>query len=143
MVNYYILWPADREARLIELHLAGETSRVIADEFGLSRNSIIGKIQRLRAAGRLPKLPPEKQNQKSVAQKELAMVRRLKGAPTPPKPLPKPEPPVDGILLTETLEHHCRWPVRGEGYDMKVCGHHKVTGAYCAKHAKIAYHGYR
>lgn len=49
-------WPPAREQRLLQLVANGRTGGEIAAELGVTRNAVLGRINRLRQAGRLP--PP-------------------------------------------------------------------------------------
>src|SRR5262245_55021407 len=156
-----ITWSSER----IELHEryfhAGLSCSQIAREMGVTRNAIIGKMNRLglspprdlatrqaehRRAARLahPKLPrsprPKRARVNIFAQHEL-----LKAA------FPEPQPRVEevpihngrGCTLLELSQAKCRWPISNPGAaDFCFCGNEPIEGLpYCPGHARIAYRG--
>ena len=58
-------WTDERIARLKEMWAAGESAAVIGAEFGVTRNSIIGKVNRLRLASH--KATPRKPKEPRIA----------------------------------------------------------------------------
>lgn len=57
-VNF--VWTAEHEETLIAMVEAGDSRGVIAKHFGLTRNSVCGKVDRLKKAGRLDGAPVRK-----------------------------------------------------------------------------------
>jgi hypothetical protein len=60
-------WTADRLAQLEELWKAGATAQAIADQLGVSRSAVMGKLFRLGSAverRRASKKPDEKRGEK-------------------------------------------------------------------------------
>lgn len=76
-----------------------------------------------------------------------AMQRCCAELAEPSAPVPAPAilaapaaPAAEGVRLLEASHRHCRWPVSGEGADMRVCGAQVVGGKvppYCEQHMKM------
>src|SRR5262245_341015 len=134
-------WTAARVAQLKSCFDAGLSCSQIADEIGVSRNAVIGKINRMRlsrfgavvARPRQRRAPP-----RFVSQHQILAALRAE-----PQPLPQ-EAPVDAgprCSLVDLDEAGCRWPISDPGArDFGFCGRTKVNGLpYCAGHARMAY----
>ena len=52
-------WNPDQIATCIKMHLAGDTASTIGRHLGITRNAVIGKLSRLKAAGACPQLSDE------------------------------------------------------------------------------------
>jgi GcrA cell cycle regulator len=154
-------WTPERCEQLAELWAAGLSCSQIAAEMGegLTRNSVIGKVHRL-------KLPPRKE---AHHKSNLRYMRN-----PPPKPAKKPaKKPIKGFrpgvalpLLPEAMpgdlealkgdvwaalpntspkpllavsdDKGCRWPI-GEERPYLFCGEDIHRGVYCRSHAAIAF----
>jgi GcrA cell cycle regulator len=114
-------WSAHRVEELKRLVTAGYSCRQIADEIGVTRNSVIGKMNRLglsRPKDILPR-PRETAERKRAPWRpkiitQLQLLMRL-----PPAPVPRPEDItiVDGrgCSLLELSPGKCRWPINEPG----------------------------
>ncbi len=140
-------WSDNRVEELKRLVAAGYSCRQIADEIGVTRNAVIGKMNRLGLSRPkdLPARPRETAERrrmpwrpKIITQHELLM--RL-----PPAPVPRLEDItiVDGrgCSLLELSPGKCRWPINEPGAaNFCFCGNTQATGfPYCVGHARIAY----
>lgn len=110
-------WTDKDIEKLVALHLKGLSAREIGAQFNVTRNAIIGKLSRLKAAGRCPEpsdsvLLRKKQNQRITSANILkSTLRRENPKPaSKPKPLPKPKPvlrlvqkPVEVAPVTEVV----------------------------------------
>lgn len=92
-------WTDEAVEEVIALHLKGLSAREIGAKFGITRNAIIGKVSRLKAAGRCPELGEavllaKKQLHKITSSNILkSTLRRENPRPAPiAKPIPKPKP---------------------------------------------------
>lgn len=147
-------WTVERVELLTKLWADGLSCLQIAKELGgVSRNSVIGKVHRLRLPGR----------GKAATLRDCAISNRSRaGLLASSKPryiiagsgvvLEKPpghapraivpqidEPPGACTLLTLT-EHHCKWPVGDPNSDdFTFCGAKRERGSYCNHHAGRAY----
>jgi hypothetical protein len=126
-------WTTTEDERIVKLWAEGNSSSVIADIIGRSRNSVIGRLSRLRKEGQ----PVE------VRGKVLPPVRK----PRVPKPKPTPVSANAGKPTTTTLvgglvksllnlrANQCRWPL-----DDKFCDEVREEGrSYCVHHRKLSF----
>ncbi|WP_050994893.1 GcrA family cell cycle regulator [Bradyrhizobium liaoningense] len=136
-------WTVDRLDTLKRLWNAGASQAEIAAELGVTRNSIAGKISRLK----LTRAPSQRAPRKSQAgikrpkkpNPALAWTTRSKPEPLPEEPAPTGE----GVQLTELTNTTCRWPFGSVGApDFCFCG---VPPAdfnggrpYCRVHTNLA-----
>jgi GcrA cell cycle regulator len=148
-------WNSERVAALKRGFDAGLSCSLIAREIGVSRNAVIGKMNRmgltrpkeaivrqLRAPRPVrPKLPavwrPPRRPPTVVAQHEMLRVAF-------PEPAPRSEDiPFNGrgCTLLELGQEKCRWPISSPGAaDFCFCGNAPVKGLpYCPGHARMAY----
>ena len=144
-------WTAERVELLKSRFEAGLTCREIADDIGVSRNAVIGKIARLnlsRAEGVGERFSEPRESAKARAPRSAPSSQRqvLKALRArPPAEEAPPEPVLCGehrCSLLELSEQKCRWPISDLGSaDFWYCGNVPVKGfPYCAGHARIAYH---
>jgi GcrA cell cycle regulator len=138
-------WTTER-IEALKIHFqAGLSCREIANEIGVSRNAVIGKISRLNLT-----------RDKGVfrARKEPASCPRPRGAQRLRQILmksfpsePEPETPDESVQnghtcsLFELSEATCRWPISSPGQaDFCFCGNTPLEGQpYCAGHSRLAY----
>jgi GcrA cell cycle regulator len=151
-----VTWDSER-VELLKRHFnAGLTCSQIAREIGVTRNAVIGKMNRLglsrpkdviaaqqehRRAARLSRQkPPRTWRPKRLdifAQHEIL-------AEAYPAAQRAEEVPIAngcGCTLLELGREKCRWPVSNPGVaDFRFCGNAPVEGLpYCLGHARIAY----
>ena len=152
-------WSSERVELLKRCFQAGLSCSEIAREIGVTRNAVIGKINRLglsrpndgiasqlqqRRAARLahPRAPrtwrPKSPRPNIFAQHEMLIAAF-------PEPQPRAEDiPIRngcGCTLLELGQGQCRWPISNPGAeDFCFCGNEPVKGLpYCLGHARIAY----
>ena len=139
-------WTSDRVAQLRSCASAGLTCSQIAGEIGVSRNAVIGKMNRLGLSRPRAMAAPERQH--AAGRPRSDNVTRLFSQHRilmrlPPEPLQPPETirNGDGCSLLELTPGKCRWPINEPGAaDFCFCAHPKVEGLpYCVGHARIAY----
>jgi GcrA cell cycle regulator len=151
-------WSSERVELLKRCLYAGLTCSQTAREIGVSRNAVIGKMNRLGLSR------PKDLIARQLEQKRAARLARPKTPRTwrPKRPLldvfvrhemmraalPRPEPAEDipiynglGCTLLELGRGKCRWPISNPGAeDFCFCGNEPVKGLpYCVGHARIAY----
>jgi GcrA cell cycle regulator len=144
-------WSAERVELLKRYVRAGFTCLQIAREIGVTRNAVIGKLNRLglsrpsgsaRAAAR-----PQETNGSRMRRprpiKQRGILRTV-FAEAPPAAAEATEPAVpsaDRCTLLELAYDKCRWPIsEPDAKDFSFCGNPAVAGlSYCAGHARIAY----
>jgi GcrA cell cycle regulator len=138
-------WSNER-IELLKTHFAaGLTCREIANEIGLSRNAVIGKLSRLNLT-RDKKPTARRENAKtgrgrSVPRLQYRILRKLftEAAPAENEQAIQSE---QHCSLLELSEEKCRWPINNPGEeDFCFCGNQPLGGLpYCAGHSRLAYH---
>jgi GcrA cell cycle regulator len=139
-------WTAERVALLKNRIDAGLTCAQIAREIGVSRNAVIGKVNRLglsRFRSASAGEPGRTGASKLVRPRPLTRNRTSPASPARER-LAFPEPPVDSAKrcsLLELAQGHCRWPISEPGAeDFGFCGNEQAVGLpYCPVHARMAY----
>ena len=138
-------WTTER-IELLKSHFAdGLSCREIANEIGVSRNAVIGKLSRLSLTREkkpeIRRANPAKTNRpRSVPRLQYRILRKLFAEATPAE---------DGhaiqseqhCSLLELSEERCRWPINSPGEeDFCFCGNRPLQGLpYCAGHSRLAY----
>ncbi len=141
-----VAWSAEHVDTLRQLWLEGHSARVIGDRLGRTRNSVIGRVHRLRLAKRIStigerKKPGPKKNpgafRKSRARPPELRVARVK----PPRPQEVPSPEARMISLMELTPFTCKWPLGHPGEPgFAFCGAVPFPNrVYCEHHARLAY----
>ena len=147
-------WSSERIELLKRCFHAGVSCSQIARELGVTRNAVIGKMNRLGLS-----------RPKDVIDRQLERRRAAKPArPKTPRPwhpklfarhemliagFTEPQPHGEdipiykgrGCTLLELSHGKCRWPISNPGAeDFCFCGNEPVKGLpYCPGHARIAY----
>lgn len=145
-------WTDERVEELRKLFWEGFSASQIASRLGgITRNSVIGKLNRLGLKRGHSNL--SRSAHKKVERKRRERPQRKPGRRTVKlSPLfdllcePLPEEPADDIATTTVLErqpNQCGWPI-GEPAEMKCCGaevvpHLPYGSPYCRKHAQRAF----
>ena len=162
-------WPLERVAQLLRLWVNGDSAEAIAAEMGggLTRNSILGKIHRLRQKLGLGAVPSRTRDQHTPtrptrSKKSKEQTAEPKSAPSPRKgkTMPHqdtPAPTQAETTLTEAANvlartpwpdaimalraHHCRWPFGDpRRSNFRFCGAKaEPNRPYCAAHNRMAY----
>ena len=139
-----LTWTTER-IELLKLHFAaGLTCRQIANEIGVSRNAVIGKISRLKLMREENVHRAPKNAAKARRRKMTAGLRRqiLKAVPLD-EPVSLEAPIHNGhcCSLFELSEQTCRWPISTPGLpDFRFCGNPPIDGMpYCPGHSRLAY----
>jgi GcrA cell cycle regulator len=150
-------WTAERVETLKKLVAENWSSGAIAREFGVTRNTIIGKLHRM---GMSTQIAPGS-GKASEGAITLRATRRAKGNPTgvkgvrgavrkaavvlKPVELPRLEdaPPSLDVPFLSLPRKACQWPASGAGLTLLCCGnptaHHESMAPYCAYHLRLAY----
>jgi len=139
-------WTHERVELLKIRFAAGLSCREIANDIGVSRNAVIGKISRLNLTrDNEPRRGARKDDAgrrrtKSVPRLQYQMLRKL---------YDETEPVIDDetisnehrCSLLELSEKRCRWPISTPGTeDFCFCGKPPLQGLpYCAGHTRLAY----
>ena len=140
-------WSAESVAYVRTLANEGRSGREIANQFGVSRNAIIGLCFRnaisLGGTGTLTQKRSINSSVPNIALKRKEARQRrsapVKAITLPVAPVFTPEHPT-GILVHQLTNHTCRWPVH-DTLPGRYCGEHTDAGSYCAHHHARAYRG--
>jgi GcrA cell cycle regulator len=145
-------WNTERVEALKRYVAAGLSCSRIANEIGVTRNAVIGKMNRLGLSR-----PKEVRQRESAArpsrrktpapwrqQRPTVAVQREMLKAVFPEQQPCEEIPIGGgrgCTLFELGQQKCRWPISSPGAaDFCFCGNEPVKGLpYCAGHARLAY----
>jgi GcrA cell cycle regulator len=136
-------WTTER-IELLKIHFeAGLSCRGIANEIGVSRNAVIGKLSRLNLT-RDKKIEvrrdgPKRSRPRSVPRLQYRMLRQLFAeVPAAEEQTIHSEQHCSLLELSET---RCRWPISSPGEkDFCFCGNSPLNGLpYCAGHSRLAY----
>lgn len=139
--NQALDWTDERIETLKRMWAAGASQGEIAAEFGVTRNTIAGKISRLKLTRTESKRKPRKPRPRHVKKPNpaLAWIDRAKPEPLPEEPAGEP----GGVQIADLTNASCRWP---SGYpgdaNFHFCG---VSTAdfigrkpYCREHTNLA-----
>jgi GcrA cell cycle regulator len=135
-------WTQDRIDTLRRLSQEGRTARQIAEQLGgVSRNAVIGKLNRLNGVGEgKPRSAPKPVTAKVVRITGAAASPRQRTAPTPPRPAIQCNEVRGGATFLTLEAHMCRWPIGDPcGSDFSFCGEPAQGRTYCSHHASQAY----
>lgn len=143
-MNIIQTWTTERIDRLKELWAKGFSYGHIANEFGLTRNAVGGKLDRLGLSGRERQRPltrAERTERRKIARAfardKCRMALPLLRSKSQPEPKPIETPPLN-IGLIKLKHHHCRY-VTGKGKDglATFCGHEIFKYSTCVQHHRI------
>ena len=133
-------WSEADVAKLRVMAAKGMTSREIANELGegFTRNSVIGKTQRMgiwlgKAKPAAPELEPEPIAEEPV----VATIHYLKPkTPFRQPPVEVQKPTGNQVFLMALTPNMCRFPVSGDGANTLFCGDPTESGSWCPDHRK-------
>lgn len=137
-------WTTERTALLRNLMNAGFSCGQIAREIGVSRNAVIGKVNRL-GLSRSKRAADRPRGQRGTRKNRNVVTRypMLQALWTNPQLAPEeaPDDSISRCSLLELQEWHCRWPCGDpSSADFGFCGNRPVDGLpYCSAHARMAY----
>jgi GcrA cell cycle regulator len=145
-------WTSERIEQLKGCIGAGLTCSQIAAEIGVSRNAVIGKMNRLGWSRPKVVLAREPQPKRAgwrarIGTRNVTRLfnqhRILMELPAEPQGFTAPTSIHDGrgCSLLELSPGKCRWPISEPGaQDFCFCGNQQVEGLpYCVGHARLAY----
>lgn len=142
---------SDLEKKILELWNIGYSTAKIAAAIGVSKNSICGKIFRMREKG--IEIPPKKPTvkEKSIVPRAAGIRKPRVRFKTPfidgfdkaKKFTPKPSKPASNSLnigFWKLKSNSCRYVVNeGIAENFIFCGAPRERGPYCESHAFICY----
>lgn len=143
-------WTPERLVALQQGLADGLSCARIARLIGVSRNAVIGKINRLGLArGRTPTVTM----QRAVAPRGARLAEQREAPPRPRAPTQRQilrivrAEPIEAPLaagaeacsLVDLAPGQCRWPM-GDGATLTFCGRARLGSlSYCGGHARLAY----
>jgi GcrA cell cycle regulator len=141
-------WTPERVEQLQAHISAGLTCSQIADQIGVTRNAVIGKLHRMGIArGRPPAAP--RQRETDTPRRRLSPRRMLRSLFAQPEGTAPDEPEmalmtVDSphpCSLLDLTQNHCRFPLNSPGdANFAFCGNASIAGfSYCSGHTRMAY----
>ena len=136
-------WTAERVAQLKSGVIAGLSCAQIANEIGVSRNAVIGKINRLGLSrGRNPAVPRPRRGV-SIRRPQVLTQQLVLKALFASGPVAEEVVSSEPCSLLNLAPRKCRWPIGSVGtVDFTFCGNTTLDGvSYCAGHARMAYRG--
>jgi GcrA cell cycle regulator len=150
-----MIWTEDNVALLKQLKDEGLSGQEIAIEFGklgfpLTRNAIIGKLNRLglsqpqaERTAEYHRRRAERAAQNRVKRHTVHRIHQKRVRRREPEPEPTPEiqgPDAAHVTLLELEERHCRWPIGDPcKADFRFCGADNTGNSYCPWHSRMAY----
>jgi len=146
-----LTWSPKRVEQLKCCVNAGLTCSQIAREIGVTRNAVIGKMNRMGLsqprnplAARRHAKPARPRSQRRWSPFTVTGQRKLLREAFPQVCVE--EIPIHdgrGCTLLELAQGRCRWPINDPGAEnFCYCGNEAFTGLpYCAGHARLAYRG--
>jgi GcrA cell cycle regulator len=148
-------WNTDRIEQLKRCFDAGLTCSQIAREIGVTRNAVIGKMNRMglsrprdvlaaqmRRAAKLARAKPQRNWRRLTVVAQRKMLREAFPA-TEPEEIPIHNG--RGCTLLELTQGQCRWPINEPGAEnFCFCGNEAFQALpYCVGHARLAYRSSR
>ena len=120
----------EKRQKIAEFWNAGMTSSKIAELVGVTRNSVIGAVHRLRQKGFIMIDAAQKTKYKPRTKKPLPIRRNMK------KPIELGTP----VGILKLTHRSCRFIVEeGDVVSTKYCNNEIERGAYCSYHYKLCY----
>jgi GcrA cell cycle regulator len=137
-------WSSDRIEQLKRCFHAGLSCSQIAREIGVTRNAVIGKLNRLGLSRPKDVLTREPERKRAPWRPRTFTQHQILMAMGPEPPPRAEEISIHngrGCSLLELGRGMCRWPISEPGAeDFCFCGNKPVEGLpYCVGHARIAY----
>jgi GcrA cell cycle regulator len=139
-------WTSERVEQLKGCINAGLSCSQIAAEIGVTRNAVIGKLNRLglsRPKDVLGKKPQPKRDAWRPRNVTRILTQHRILMKLPPEPAAEETfvPSGHGCSLLELSPGKCRWPISEQrAEEFLFCGNNQVEGlSYCVGHARMAY----
>jgi GcrA cell cycle regulator len=148
-----LTWSLKRVEQLKQCFDAGLTCSQIAREIGVTRNAVIGKLNRMglsqprnpaRAQARRDARPARPRSRTLWSAFTVADQRKLLRDAFPQAHVEAvPIHDGRGCTFLELTQNRCRWPINDPGAEnFCYCGNEAFTGLpYCTGHARLAYRG--
>lgn len=129
-------WKSKDIFELRRLWLNGATSSELAEKFGVSRNSIIGKLNRLNLLNRGQR---GKKSKKKVASANKVVIGKINFLSITDR-LKELKKPKEGVPIINIKNNQCRFILSYvDGINTPMCGKEIKIGAFCEEHARMCY----
>lgn len=138
-------WTVERVELLRTHFAAGLSCREIANEIGVSRNAVIGKLSRLSLTREkkpeIRRSGTKTDRSRSVPSVQFRLLRKLFTEVPPAEDSDNTILSEQHCSLLELSEERCRWPINSPGEEgFCFCGNQPLGGLpYCAGHSRLAY----
>jgi GcrA cell cycle regulator len=138
-------WTTERIDLLKGHFAAGLSCRQIANEIGVSRNAVIGKLSRLNLTREkkptMRRASEKTSRPRSVPRLQYRILRTLFAEAPPADESGQVIESEQHCSLLELSEERCRWPINSPGEEgFCFCGNRPLDGLpYCAGHSRLAY----
>ena len=138
-------WTTERVELLKGHFAAGLTCSQIANEIGVSRNAVIGKLSRLNLTRdkkpEIRRAGPKTDRSRSVPRVQFRLLRKLFTEVPPAEEGDHAIISEQHCSLFELSEERCRWPINNPGDEgFCFCGNQPLGSLpYCAGHSRLAY----
>lgn len=139
--NLGMTWTAERVALLRSYASAGLSCAQIAAEIGVTRNAVIGKLNRLGLSrGRSGPGPRAVTVRRQQARPQVLAQRLALKAVFASEPIADNVVSAEPCSLLNLAPRKCRWPISAEMSELTFCNNIAAEGwSYCAGHARMAY----
>jgi len=132
-------WTAER-IDLLKIYVTeGLSCAQIAGRIGVSRNAVIGKLNRLGLSRGRPPAAPRTRTGGPMRRPQVLTQRLMLKAVFSSEPIADNVVSVEPCTLLNLAPRKCRWPISSKA-DFTFCGNTTADGlSYCAGHARMAY----
>ena len=139
-VSRFIKITNEMKARIIELWQQNKTGSEIGEELGITRNSVIGAVYRMRRQGHI--LSSHEENKINVNRKEKKAQEKQKVLKEKQqRMLDAKKPSKENIPMSDLKYYSCRYIVEEGNYETtKYCGKRADRCSYCAEHYRLCYY---
>lgn len=134
-------WTKERVALLKNYVDAGLSCSQIANEIGVSRNAVIGKLNRLGLSRGRSSAAPRTRSITSIQRPRVLTQRLALKALFESEPFATNVVSAEPCSLLDLAPRKCRWPIGSNGaVTSSFCGNITADGmSYCVGHVRMAY----
>jgi len=134
-------WTMERVTLLRSCFNAGLSCAQIANEIGVSRNAVIGKINRLGLSRGKSSAAPRTRSTSPMQRSRVSTARPALRAPLESESVATDVVSAEPCSLLDLAPRKCRWPISANGAAaLSFCGNITADGmSYCIGHVRMAY----
>ena len=128
------LWDDESDAEALRMVAAGLPRSAVAKAFGISKNAVIGRLNRLRGKPKKVAVAALK----PIGDSRLLRQPRTIGVD---KPIAFDAPTDTAVSLRDARRFDCRWPMGDprQVEEFRFCGARTHSGSFCEYHRGLAY----